>query len=169
MTDTSNPDRLREKIGRVLGQTPSGIFVITAANSAGRETGMLASWVQQASFEPPMITVCLRKDRFLNAWFEEVPQLAVNIIGESQRPLLKHFAAGFSPEGDAFIGVEIKRGITGLPVLGDALGYLEGNITGRISIGDHMLYTVAVVGAGTGTALNTQRPMVHIRKNGFTY
>jgi flavin reductase (DIM6/NTAB) family NADH-FMN oxidoreductase RutF len=35
----------RQSDGYVLGLTPSGLFVLTAADAAGHETGMLASWV----------------------------------------------------------------------------------------------------------------------------
>ena len=47
-----------------LGRIPSGLFVLTARNGE-RETGMLASWVQQCSFTPPCVSVALRKGREL--------------------------------------------------------------------------------------------------------
>src|SRR3954470_14756244 len=61
-------EELQKSVGAVLGRTPSGLFVISAADADGRETAMLASWVQQASFSPPMVTVALNRKRYLNDW-----------------------------------------------------------------------------------------------------
>jgi flavin reductase (DIM6/NTAB) family NADH-FMN oxidoreductase RutF len=159
----------RQSVGYVLGQTPSGLFVLTAADAAGHETGMLASWVQQASFDPPMITVAVNKKRYLNEWLDESPRLAVSVLGESQRDLLRHFAAGFSADEAAFDGVEIARGRTGVPVLAHALGYVEGDVVGRLSCGDHTVYVVKIVAGAMAGSLAQEKPMVHIRKSGFHY
>ena len=45
-----------------LGRVPSGLFILTARHGH-RETGMLASWVQQCSFDPPQLSLCLRRGR----------------------------------------------------------------------------------------------------------
>ncbi|MBC8108463.1 MAG: hypothetical protein H7Z14_17895, partial [Anaerolineae bacterium] len=47
-------DEQKLPIGKALGRIPSGVFVLTAAH-AGERMAMLASWVQQAAFEPPAI------------------------------------------------------------------------------------------------------------------
>lgn len=130
---------------------------------------MLASWVQQASFEPPMVTVAVNRSRYLNDWLAEKPQIVLNLIGESQKQFLGHFGQGFEPGEAAFDGLKINRGQTGLPILSDALGFLEGNIVSRLETGDHMIYAVQLVGAGAGADLASRKPMVHIRKNGFNY
>jgi flavin reductase (DIM6/NTAB) family NADH-FMN oxidoreductase RutF len=162
-------DDVHQTIGAVLGRTPSGLFVVTAADASGRETGMLASWIQQASFAPPMITVAVNQKRYLNRWLDEAPRLAVSVLGESHRDILRHFAAGFEPDEPAFAGVEFGRGTTGLPVLSRALGYLEGDVTARLACGDHAIYVVKITGAGAAESVGQEKPMVHIRKNGFHY
>src|SRR3954453_4364136 len=162
-------DDLQKSVGAVLGRTPSGLFVISAADAAGRETAMLASWVQQASFAPPMVTVALNRKRYLNDWLEESPRLAISFLGESHRDLLKHFAAGFAPDEPAFEGVAIARGATGLPLLASALGYVEGHVRSRLACGDHSVYAVEITGAGSAESLAHVKPMVHIRNNGFKY
>lgn len=169
MTSANDQETLRDTIGAVLGRTPSGIFVLSAANAAGQETAMLASWVQQASFAPPMVSVCVNRTRFLHDWLDEVPRMAISLVGESQKHLLKHFAAGFEPGVPAFEGVDVIRGQTGLPVLREALGYLEGTVTGELETGDHVLYAVEITGAGRGPVFGDQKPMVHVRKSGFHY
>ena len=51
-----------DALAAALGRIPSGLFVLTAT-SGGAETGMLASWVQQCSFDPPQVTVAVNKER----------------------------------------------------------------------------------------------------------
>lgn len=162
MNQIATEDSISRSIGCVLGRTPSGLFVVTAANATGQETGLLASWVQQASFAPPMMTVALNRKRYLNDWLEEVPRLAISYLGESHRDLLKHFAAGFAPDEPAFEGVAIARGSTGLPVLTRALGYLEGYVKARLACGDHVVYSVEITGAGPAESLAHEKPLVHL-------
>ena len=50
MGEPNDPEALAAALGRV----PSGLVVLTARHGA-RETGMLASWVQQCSFDPPQV------------------------------------------------------------------------------------------------------------------
>lgn len=158
-----------EQIGPVLGRTPSGVFILTAKNSDGRETGALVSWVQQASFDPPMVTVGVNKKRYLNDWLAESPQVVLNLVGESQKQFLKHFGAGFSPEEPAFEGLTIARSAAGVPILTEAMGYLEGTVRNQLETGDHVIYAVEITSAGTSSEFDTSKPMVHIRKNGFNY
>ncbi len=157
------------QIAAVLGRTPSGLFIVTARNSAGDETGLLASWVQQAAFDPPAVTFAVNRKRYLNDWLAESPRVVLNLIGESQKQLLGHFGKGFEPGQPAFTGLDINRSPSGLPVLTAALGWLEGEVTASLEAGDHVIYLVQLSAAGSGPELETQRPWVHIRKNGLNY
>lgn len=168
MTQSLRPE-LRETIGAVLGRTPSGLFILTARAADGRETGLLASWVQQASFEPPMVTVAVNRKRYVHDWLGESPQVALNLVGEGQKQFLKHFGAGFEPGAPAFDGLTIRRGETNVPLLADALGYLEGHVRGQLETGDHVVYAVEIVAAGQGPGFAATPPWVHVRKNGFNY
>lgn len=158
-----------EAIGPVLGRTPSGVFILTASDGAGQSTGMLASWVQQASFDPPTVTVAVNAKRYLNDWLKSSPQIALNLVGESQSVFLKHFGRGFEPNQPAFEGLETSEAANGAVVLNDAIGYLAGEVTSQVVVGDHIVYVIAITEAGSGAELDAEKPMVHIRKNGFKY
>ena len=160
---------LLESLGPVLGRIPSGVFILTAQNSAGCETGALVSWVQQASFAPPMVTVAVNRKRYLIDWLEQSPQVVLNLVGEGQKHFLKHFGAGFGPDEPAFEGLTIHRTAAGLPVLAEALGVLEGTVRAQLSTGDHVIYAMEITAARCGAGFPDMKPMVHIRKNGFNY
>jgi len=159
----------KDIIGRVLGRTPSGVFILTASDGKGRSTGMLASWVQQAAFEPPAVTVAVNSKRYLNDWLAANPKVGLNLVGEGQFEFLKHFGKGFEPDQPAFEDVETSESPLGLPILTDAQGYLEGRVSGQVSAGDHVVYLVEIEHALAGEGILDAKPMVHIRKNGFGY
>lgn len=162
-------DEARADIGAVLARTPSGLFILTACGPDGRQTGMLASWVQQASFDPPALSVAVNKKRYVNDWLQANPAVVLNLVGETQKQYLGHFGRGFDPDEPAFDGIPTTAGPNGTPALSDALGWLAGTVTGRIDAGDHYVYAVRIEAAHRGAALDSERPWVHIRKNGFNY
>ncbi len=59
----------RNRIAPALGKIPSGIFVATAVVE-NAPIGMLCSFVEQAGFEPPMISIALGLDRPLRPVLE---------------------------------------------------------------------------------------------------
>ena len=159
----------REAMAPVLGQIPSGLFILTAADGTGNETGLLASWVQQASFDPPVVTVAVNAKRYLNDWLAASPKLALCLLAETQKEMLGHFGRGFDADQPAFEGLEIERTHNNLPALKDSLGYVEGDVVNHVTAGDHVIYFVELTGAGPGTRSDDEKPYVHIRKNGFGY
>ena len=62
---------LQSRIAPVLGRIPSGVFILVAGDGTGRRTGLLTSWVQQASFEPPQVTIAVNKSRYLIDWLQD--------------------------------------------------------------------------------------------------
>lgn len=162
-------DALRKEIGTVLGRVPSGIYILTVGDGQGRETGMLCSWVQQAAFEPPLLTLALKQGRYVNDWLLQTRRALLNLVGESGKELLGHFGRGFKIDEPAFDGIELTRLPNGLPVLTDALGYLDCEVISQTTAADHVIYVLEVKAAGAGEMLHEERPMVHVRKNGFHY
>ncbi len=151
---------------QALGNIPSGIFILTVGTS-NRATGMLASWVMQAGFEPPMVSVAVKLGRYVCDWLSEGQPFVLNLVREGQKDLLKHFAQGFEPGKPAFEGVEITHCARGVPVLADSLGHLECEPAGHVDSGDHRVFLAKVV---RGKMMNGDaKPMVHIRKSGARY
>lgn len=151
-------------VGAALGRIPSGIFILTASQG-DQKTGMLASWIMQCSFEPPMVTVAIQKDRYLVDWLRRGARVAVNILSEDEKNMISHFGRGFDPGAPAFAGLELLSDVEA-PVLADALGYLEGSVSGTLETGDHVVFSVS---CENGKMLCDGQPMTHIRKNGLSY
>ncbi len=153
-------------VAAALGRIPSGLFVVTARYGEA-ETGMLASWVQQCSFEPPQLTMCLRRGRDINAWLNVDSAFTVNVLeDDGSTDLIVHFGRGFGLDEPAFEGLEVYRPDGAPPVLREALAYLECRVTARHTAGDHELFVGLVVAGGTH---GDGKPMVHVRKSGLHY
>jgi flavin reductase (DIM6/NTAB) family NADH-FMN oxidoreductase RutF len=152
-------------IAPILGRLPSGLFIITARRGE-QETGMLASWVMQAGFEPPMLTVAMSLKRYVNDWLTDGASFAVNVLGADQRKLLSHFGRGFAPEEPAFNGLAIERTPAGLAILTEALGHLECQVRGEVASADHRILLAEIT---AGKLHREADPLVHIRNNGLKY
>jgi flavin reductase (DIM6/NTAB) family NADH-FMN oxidoreductase RutF len=159
-------DDRQRGLAAALGRIPSGLFVVTARRGEA-ETGMLASWVQQCAFEPPLLTMCLRRGRDMNAWLDVGSPFTVNILeDDGSTDLIVHFGRGFSLGEPAFEGLEVYRPDGGAPVLREALAYLECRVEARHPAGDHELFVGRVV---AGATHGEGKPMVHVRKSGMHY
>jgi flavin reductase (DIM6/NTAB) family NADH-FMN oxidoreductase RutF len=154
-----------QSLAAALGRVPSGLFILTVGHG-GQETGMLASWVQQCSFEPPQISVAAKPGRFAADLLTDKAAFVVNILAAGQNDLLKHFGKGFGPDEPAFSGLDVYHLDEGVPVLRAALAHLDCRVAGRLSGGDHDL----VIGRVVGGRLHAEgQPAVHVRKSGAHY
>jgi flavin reductase (DIM6/NTAB) family NADH-FMN oxidoreductase RutF len=160
-----------------LGRIPSGLFIVTwrAADAAlpavGGDRGMLASWVMQGGFDPPMVTLAVAPGRDLVAAIDQCVPFVINVLGESQRPLLARFGRPPAPGQDPFEGLEIDRAPGGAAALRGAAAWLECRPAAQTGggggpSGDHCIILARVVAAG---AAPDRAPLVHLRRNGLRY
>ncbi|MCB9879381.1 MAG: flavin reductase [Planctomycetes bacterium] len=163
MTDE---DPKREAIARGLGRLPSGLYVLTAGRGDAA-TGMLASWVQQVGFEPPTVVVALKKGRPIEALVRSEGAFCLAVLDDDSKHLLRHFARGFEPGTPAFDGVDVATSSVGTPYPTAAHAHIVCVVR---SIADdwcdHCVVCAEVVG---GDGEPGRQPLVHVRKNGFSY
>jgi flavin reductase (DIM6/NTAB) family NADH-FMN oxidoreductase RutF len=159
----------KEKVGLALGRIPSGLFIVTFKNLELNEPdGMLMSWIQQASFEPPMVSVASKKDRKALELISKAGYFVVNVMGKQNAKIIGSFYKGVG--GSKFEGINtLFSSKSNTPILADAVSYLECQVkeihdTG----GDHSVILGEVL---SGSLLNAEQneSSVHLRKNGFDY
>ena len=160
---------LKSKLTPALGRIPSGVFILIAGDGSGRTTGLLTSWVQQASFEPPQVTVAVNKSRYVIDWLKSGAPVTLNQVAKGDNTLFRHFGKGFEPDADAFAGVDLLEGTSGLPVLAASMASMEGVIAGQMEGGDHRILLVTLTNAVWHREPSEFDPFVHLRKNGFSY
>ncbi len=159
-------EAVKQSIGSALGAIPSGVFVLTAQHE-DRRSGMLASWVQQACFEPPMVVVAVAKGRSIMPLISESRQFALCQLADDDKLLSRKFAEASDPGEDPFLGFELTPGqLPNLPILANCLAYTECELACHMDVeGDHDLFVGLVRGGGRQTGA----PRIHIRENGFEY
>ncbi|MFM2173015.1 MAG: hypothetical protein RLZZ54_942 [Cyanobacteriota bacterium] len=161
----SNPAVLA--LGRVVGS----LCVLTTVKGSGDTPlsgAMVASWVSQASFSPPGLTVAVAKDRAVEALLHVGDCFALNVLaaGRESGPM-KQFLQPFAPGADRFAGLELENSPSGQPVLPEALAWLECSVKQRMECGDHwLLYAQVQTGAVLDAAATTA---VHQRRSGANY
>jgi flavorubredoxin/flavin reductase (DIM6/NTAB) family NADH-FMN oxidoreductase RutF len=159
-------------LDKALGRLSGGLYVVTARQGEGetaRSGAMVASWVNQASFDPPGLTVAVAKDRAIEALLQVDDRFVLNILREdNHQPLLRHFLKRFPPGADRFAGVATLDGAaSGGPVLGDALAYLGCRVTQRMETPDHWVVYALVEEGNVADA--SGHTAVHHRKVGNHY
>lgn len=164
-TEADMTSETQSSLGAALGQVASGLFILTARKGE-MQTAMLASWVQQAAFTPPAVTIAMAKDRPIANLLQEGDRLVVNVLPRGQGKLVGHFAKGFEPGDDPFVGIAVGETAGQQPFLSDALAYLNCVLKGRLDAGDHWIVLAEVQG---GEKLGEGDPTTHSRKDGFRY
>jgi len=159
----------KEQLGRALGRIASGVFVATMERNGARD-GMLATWISQASFEPPMITMAVRNGRPTLGALSEGSSFVVNVLHKDNKDLFKNFAKPDLTGDERFSGLDVlpkndPKNDHG-PVFSQAIAYLNCVVKKHLETGDHTVVSAEVVG---GAILNEHEPMIHLRKSGFQY
>ncbi|AAZ58864.1 metallo-beta-lactamase superfamily:flavin reductase-like domain [Prochlorococcus marinus str. NATL2A] len=159
-------------LNKALGCLSGGLYVVTAKDNEGadsRDGAMVASWVSQASFDPPGITVAVAKDRAIESLLQVNDRFVLNILQENNYlHLFRHFLKRFPPGANRFEGVELMNDLAaGGPVLSDALAFLSCKVIQRMETTDHWIIYSSVE---KGNLSNTQsKTAVHHRRLGSNY
>jgi flavorubredoxin/flavin reductase (DIM6/NTAB) family NADH-FMN oxidoreductase RutF len=128
---------LNHDLDKAMGRLSGGLYILTATKGETKGA-MLASWVTQASFEPPGFTVAVAKDRAIESLMQVNDTFVLNILEEGNyQDLMKHFLKRFPPGADRFEGVKTQVANNQSPILIDALAYLECTVVSRMDCGDH--------------------------------
>jgi flavorubredoxin/flavin reductase (DIM6/NTAB) family NADH-FMN oxidoreductase RutF len=159
----SQVDPTAQAVGRIVGS----LCVVTTQQEEV-SSAMLASWVAQATFNPPGLTVAIAKDRAIESLLHRGNPFVLNILGEGKHlGLMKHFLKSFNPGEDRLAGVAAKPATNGCPILEDAIAHLECRVESRMDCGDHwLMYGVVEDGAVQDSERLTA---VHQRKSGSHY
>ena len=154
-----------KQLAAALGRIASGLFVVTCREGK-RETGLLASFVQQCSFHPPLVSLAIKQKRAVLDWLVPGKIVTANILDDTQTDMIAHFGRGFGLDEAPFAELTVDRPEDGGPVLRDCLAYLHLRVVERIPTGDHELLITEVV---AGNLMSEGHPMVHVRKSGMHY
>lgn len=154
-------DRTELAMGRIIGS-----LCVVTLQRGDTQAAILTSWVSQATFTPPGITIAIAKDTAENTLDHSGDQFVLNILRDGKN-LRRHFQKISATGQNPFKDVEIDRSRNGNPILKEALSYLECTVQSRMDCGDHWLI-YAIVNTGKVLEINGTTAVLH-RKSGSAY
>lgn len=130
-----------------LRMIPYGLFVLTAKDSDDRFAAAAINWVTQASFDPPQVVVCVKRDSGTLQVVEQAGKFALNVLGKAHGEMAFTFFKHVE-ERDGELGGVPYRLEGGVPVLAPAPAYIVCELSESMGQGDHKVLLGTVVDAG---------------------
>ena len=154
----------QKAISEAIGRITSGLYVATARVN-GEPYGMLASFIEQAAFEPPLISISVGSDRPLRQALDGHGMFGINVLSRQNSKLIGAFSR--HDVADPFAGLALVENVFEIPQLADAMAFIVCKVAGKIDAGDHTLYLAEAV---DGTLQHPgAEPMIRLRSDGFRY
>jgi len=128
---------MNETLQDALSSFTYGLYVVTVAAGDVRNA-MVASWVSQASYDPPRVLVGIKKTRLTHKLLEKADRFGLMVVQngkEGELPSLK----GGDPE-KKFAGRPVEIGESGVPIFTEFLWAMELVLVERFDAGDHTMF-----------------------------
>lgn len=149
-----------------VGKIPSGLFIV-AARYEGKIDGFLASFIQQVSMDPLLLTLAVKPGRPAYEAISSGDIFTVNIAGDHDRSYMKEFWKGYDPKDNPFERIDWQETPEGGIQLKGALTAIDCRKMESHQPGDHELVIAEVVHCYP--VQPDSKPMTHTRKNGLSY
>jgi 3-hydroxy-9,10-secoandrosta-1,3,5(10)-triene-9,17-dione monooxygenase reductase component len=127
---------------KALGAFATGVTVVTAQGTDGRDVGVTANSFNSVSLDPPLVLWSLNRSSASLGAFTEGKGFAVHILAAHQQALSDRFA---SRAGNRFADLPFQRGIGGAPLLAGCVARFECRLAFRYDGGDHEILVGEVV------------------------
>jgi flavin reductase (DIM6/NTAB) family NADH-FMN oxidoreductase RutF/flavodoxin len=150
---------------RALGRVVGSLCVLTARRGMGPaaiEGALALSWVSQAGFHPPAVSLSVGQDQPIAELLTVGEVFALNMLPAGcEGRISKPFLRPLPPGPGRLAALDLQTGPQGQPLLGEALAWLEARVSQRVACGDHWLLVAEVLSGGVfdphGTTAVPQR------------
>ena len=119
----------------VFGHFATGVTIITAMDG-DEPVGMAANSFTSLSLDPPLVLFCVAHTSSTWPRIEAAGVFAVNILGEGHEELCRLFA---QKGADRFGSTPWRNGVSGSPVLEEAIAYIDCRFEAEYPGGDHKI------------------------------
>ena len=140
-----------------------GVYILSSVNE-GEYCVSTITWVSQASFEPPMISVCIKRNSSSYEIVKKRGEFILHLLGNNQKDLASTFFKPTVFENEKLNGQEFSLE-NNLPLLKDIPAYIQCKVIEILENGDHPLFLAEVVDA----KINNDSDPLELRKTGWTY
>jgi flavin reductase (DIM6/NTAB) family NADH-FMN oxidoreductase RutF len=139
-------DRLRR---RVLWSLPYGLYIV-GSRAGERRNGMTINFVSQVSMNPKLMGIGVEAEAVTHELITEGGVFALNTISREDRAIVRKFTKPVEVDAEASTlnGFSFHDGLTGAPILDQAVAYVDCEVRQALDLGDHTLFIGEVVDAG---------------------
>lgn len=138
----------------VLGRFPTGVTIVTTCDGE-RPAGVTINAFASVSLDPPLVMVSIDRRSHLHDLVSQAGFFTVNILGAQQRELSRRFAGQSGERNERFRLTPYHEGVTGAPILDEAIAHVECRLFAVYPGGDHSIFLgqVEALGATSGEPL----------------
>src|SRR5215471_12329860 len=124
----------------VFGHFATGVTIVTAMDG-DEPVGMAANSFTSLSLDPPLVLFCVADSSSTWPRMRAAEKYAVNILGEEH----EHVSRLFAQKGaDRFGQTSWHVGVSGAPVLDEAIAYIDCELEAEYPGGDHKIIVCRV-------------------------
>ncbi len=131
---------------KALELIPYALYVVGVGKGA-QAGAYAANWICQASFEPPLLMLGVKRGTRHHALIESVKVLVVNFLHEGQAGIAANFFRWRDAKNGRLGKVAFATGVTGAPILAEAPAYAECRLRRMLRGGDHDVAVAEVIEA----------------------
>jgi flavin reductase (DIM6/NTAB) family NADH-FMN oxidoreductase RutF len=140
--------------------------IVTTAHQ-GQVAACFVSFLTMCSMDPPRLLVCTSHENLTHGLVERSGVLAVHPVGRDQPSWVRHFGMQSGRDVDKLAMVRWRPGVTGSPVLVDAMGVIEGRVLSSLDCGDHTARLVEPVYAAVHESAAEPLTMLEVLDRGL--
>jgi flavin reductase (DIM6/NTAB) family NADH-FMN oxidoreductase RutF len=158
-------DKLRR---RVLWSLPYGLYIV-GSRAGDRRNGMTLNWATQLAFEPKLIGISVEQTALTHQLIHEGGSFSLNTIDREDRAIVRKFTKPVDVDEDArtLSGFPYRDGSTGVPILTQAVAWVECEIRDELDVGHHTLFVGEVV--DTGFQAGEDTPVLRMEDTRMNY
>jgi flavin reductase (DIM6/NTAB) family NADH-FMN oxidoreductase RutF len=147
--DGADPEEYDKLRRRVLWTMPTGLYVV-GSRSGDRRNGMTLNWATQLSFNPKLLGVAVENEAVTRELIAEGGAFSLCILDREDRAIVRKFTKPVEVDAgtSTLNGFPFHDGVTGVPILDQAVAYVECRVQETLELGDHTLFVGEVVDAG---------------------
>jgi flavin reductase (DIM6/NTAB) family NADH-FMN oxidoreductase RutF len=132
---------------RVLAHWATGVTVIATVTPEGEPRGMTASAFASVSLSPPLVLACVEQSADTFAALSSAGIFSINFLRTGMDDVARRFAG--DDTASKFRDVAWHTGVSGAPVLDDALAWVDCRVHAVHEGGDHRIFIGIVLDGGT--------------------
>jgi flavin reductase (DIM6/NTAB) family NADH-FMN oxidoreductase RutF len=135
---------------KLLRMIPHALYILTS-KANGKTAASTVSWVTQASFQPPLVVVVLKKETHTLEVVAQAQGFVLNFLGSDQKDTAQKFFKHVEPVGNQMAGEVFQESpLLRHPVFPRMAGFVECKVVGSLDNGDHVVVLAEVMEAEPG-------------------